>query len=276
MSRLRLPKVVLANVGGQKGQLRNKPAFVKAVQNPTLDKVLSEGEQNALGLAGFFTEALIDGSKSALVLDDPVSSLDHVHREIVATRLADFAAERQVIVFTHDLAFVSELHRATTRKETAFVERTVERQGSGTPSVCLEYHPWKAKAVTGRLGELTQDLSRVKKTLHKGTQKERVQETADWAGKLSETWERIVSATITSPLFDPGTQHVSPNMFNLLVRINSEDNREFQESYSRISRWARRHDKSLATNYVPPEFCEMSNELDLVKAWFKRIREYRA
>ena len=275
MSRLRLPKVVLADVGGQKGQLRNKPAFVKAVQNPTLDKVLSEGEQSALGLAGFFTEALIDGSKSALVLDDPVSSLDHVHRGIVATRLADFAADRQVIVFTHDLAFVSELHRATTWKETAFVERTVERQGSGAPGVCLESHPWKAKAVTGRLGELTQDLSRVKKTLRKATQEERVQETADWAGKLSETWERIVSATITSPLFDPGTQQVSPNMFKLLVRIDSEDNKQFQESYSRISRWVRRHDKSSATNYVSPEFCEMSNELDLVKAWFNRIRKYR-
>ena len=275
VSRFRLPKVVLADVGGQKGQLRNKPAFVKAVQNPTLDKVLSEGEQNALGLAGFFTEALIDGSKSALVLDDPVSSLDHGHRGIVATRLADLAADRQVIVFTHDLAFVSELHHATTGKETAFVERTVERQGSGTPGACLEYHPWKAKVVKRRLGELKQDLSRVKKTLHKVTQKEWEKETADWAGKLSETWERIVSETITSPLFDPGTQHVSPNMFKLLVRINAQDNKEFQESYSRISRWVRRHDKSLATNYVPPEFCEMSNELDRVNAWFNRILKYR-
>ena len=275
VSRFQLPKIVLADVGGQKGQLRNKPAFVETMQNPTLDKVLSEGEQSALGLAGFFTEALIDGSKSALVLDDPVSSLDHVHREIVASRLADFAADRQVIVFTHDLAFVSELHRATTRKEIDFSERTVERQGSGAPGVCLESYPWKAKAVTRRLGELKQDLSRVKKILHKGTQKERVKETADWAGKLSETWERIVSETITSPLFDPGTQQVSPNMFKLLVRINSEDNKEFQESYSRISRWARRHDKSLATNYVSPKFCEMSNELDLVKAWVKRIRQYR-
>ena len=63
-------------------------------------------------------------------------------------------------------------------------------------------------------------------------------------------------------------------MFKLLVRINAEDNKEFQESYSRISRWARRHDKSLDTNFVPPEFDEMSGELELVKAWFSRIRKY--
>ena len=42
--RLRLPKVVLADVGGQKGQLRNQPAFEGAVQHPAIDKVLSEGE----------------------------------------------------------------------------------------------------------------------------------------------------------------------------------------------------------------------------------------
>ena len=272
---LRLPRVVLADAGGQKGQLRNQPEFEDAVQHPAIDKVLSEGEQSALGLAGFFTEASLDTSKSALILDDPVSSLDHVHRGLVAKRLAEFAAERQVIVFTHDLAFVSELHGATNRSDTAFVERTVERQQAGGPGVCFESHPWKAKAVTARLGDITAHLSSVKKTLNTGSQEEQIREIADWSGKLSETWERIIRATVTSPLFDPGTQQVSPNMFKLLVLINEEDNKEFQESYSRISRWARRHDKSLDTNFVPPEFHELSGELDLVRAWFDRVRKYR-
>ncbi|MCY3913493.1 MAG: AAA family ATPase [Chloroflexi bacterium] len=276
LHRLRLPRVVLSDVGGQKGQLRKQPAFDGAVQHPDIDKVLSEGEQRALGLAGFFTEASLDSSKSALVLDDPVSSLDHVHRDLVATRLAEYAAERQVIVFTHDLAFVSELHRATVRSDIAFVERTVERQQAGGPGVCLESHPWKAKAVTARLGDIKADLSRVKKTLDTGSQEEQVRVIADWSGKLSETWERIISETITSPLFDPGTQQVSPNMLKLFVQINEGDNKEFQESYSRISRWARRHDKSLDTNFVPPEVDELSRELELVKAWFDRVRKYRS
>ena len=272
--RLRVDRVMLEDVGGQKGRLRNKPAFEGAVQNPSLDKVLSEGEQSALGLAGFFTEASLEGSRSALVLDDPVSSLDHVHRELVATRLAELAAERQVIVFTHDLAFVSELHQATSQEEILFVERSVELQGDGTPGACIESHPWKAKAVTTRFDELDRDLARIKKTLETGTQEERVRESADWAGKLSETWERIIRATITSPIFDPGTQHVSPNRFRLLVDITTEDNREFQESYTRISRWARRHDKSPEVNYVPPGIDDMREELRAVRAWFDRIRKY--
>lgn len=46
--------------------------------------VPSEGEQTAFGLAGFFTEAVVDQSKSALIFDDPVTSLDHVRRDKVA------------------------------------------------------------------------------------------------------------------------------------------------------------------------------------------------
>lgn len=65
-------------------------------------------------------------------------------------------------------------------------------------------------------------------------------------------------------------------MLKLFVQINEGDNKEFQESYSRISRWARRHDKSLDTNFVPPEVDELSRELELVKAWFDRVRKYRS
>ena len=272
--RLRLKRLVLKDAGGQKGRLKNQPAFEGAVQNPPIERVLSEGEQRALGLAGFFTEAALDASGSALVLDDPASSFDHVHRALAAERLAEFAADRQVIVFTHDIAFVAELHQAATQAETPFIERSVELRGDGTPGICRDSHPWKAKSVTTRFDELERDLARFRKTLEGSSQEERIRETADWAGKLSETWERIIRAAITSPLFDPGTQHVAPKRFRLLVSISPEDNRVFQESYSRISRWVRRHDKSLEVNSVPPRIEELEDELRLVRQWFDRVKRY--
>jgi len=85
---------------------------VGAIQRASLPRVLSEGEQTALGMAGFFTETHFEPSKSAVVLDDPVCSLDHVRRGYVAARLATLAKERQVIVFTHDIAFVADLRFA--------------------------------------------------------------------------------------------------------------------------------------------------------------------
>src|SRR5258708_32430918 len=67
--------------------LHHQPKLVGARQNVTLPRVFSEGERTALGLASFFTEAHLDASKSALILDDPVTSLDHVRRGLVAARL---------------------------------------------------------------------------------------------------------------------------------------------------------------------------------------------
>ena len=116
--RLRLERVTIARIGADKGALLHQPKLVGARQQVTLPRVFSEGERTALGLAAFFTEAHLDGSKSALILDDPVSSLDHIRRALVATRLAALAENRQVILFTHDMAFVADLKReAPVQKE---------------------------------------------------------------------------------------------------------------------------------------------------------------
>jgi len=48
---------------------------------------VSEGEFRAVALAAFFAELSQSQNKSAIVVDDPVSSLDHLHRERAAQRL---------------------------------------------------------------------------------------------------------------------------------------------------------------------------------------------
>lgn len=72
-------------------------------------------------LLPFLAELATTDTASAIVFDDPVSSLDHVHRDKVAERLANESLSRQVIVFTHDIAFlilVEEACRATQTRET--------------------------------------------------------------------------------------------------------------------------------------------------------------
>ena len=82
--RLHLDRVTIARTRANKGALLHQLKLVGARQNVTLPHVFSEGERTALGLAAFFTEAHLDTSKSALILDDPVNSLDHVRRGLVA------------------------------------------------------------------------------------------------------------------------------------------------------------------------------------------------
>jgi ABC-type molybdenum transport system ATPase subunit/photorepair protein PhrA len=272
--RLRLQRVTLEDLGGQKGQLTQKPGLLGAKHRAaSAQSVLSEGEQTALGLAGFFTEAVFDTSRSAIVFDDPVTSLDHVRRDKVAERLAQLAQDRQVIVFTHDVNFTGDLVAAAEKEKVTLTERSVERRGP-KPGACLTTFPWKAKDFKARLDHLRTELARVKKDRAGLSQTEYEERVANWAGYLSETWERCVTSEILNQVFDRGTSFVQPRKFRLLAQITEADDQDFQDGYGSTSKWARRHDKAPGTNYVAPEPDELETELERITAWQKRIRSY--
>jgi energy-coupling factor transporter ATP-binding protein EcfA2 len=270
---LRLERITLNDVGGKKGKLRHRPALLGATGGESVENVFSEGEQTALGLAGYFTEAFFDSSGSGMVLDDPVTSLDHVRRAVVANRLAEFGTKRQVIVFTHDATFVGDLRKAADEKSITFTERCIQRRGD-TPGMCTDEHPWKVKDVGTRLTQMEHDLAEIKRDRATWTQEQYEDACAAWGGKLSELWERVLSLEV-DVVVDRTTLEVRPRLFKVLAKITEHDNDEFQQSYGRASLWARRHDKNPAVNYVAPEPGEMEAELALVRAWTTRVKAYK-
>lgn len=275
--RLRLERVTIARTRADKGALLHQPKLVGARQKVRLPRVFSEGERTALGLAAYFTEAQLDGSRSALILDDPVTSLDHIRRSLVATRLAALAEARQVILFTHDVAFVADLKREAGARGVPVTERSVtrSRKDERKPGVCTTKHPWKAKDVPARLDELRQDLSRIKREASAWDEKQYEEAVAVWSGNLSETWERIFSQEVVGAVLADGGLEVRPMMVKVLASFSPEDHREFDGSYARASQWAKRHDKSVTVNYVAPEIDKLEEELQLVVSWFKRVKGYK-
>lgn len=276
--RLRLERVTIARTRADKGALLHQPKLVGARQQVTLPRVFSEGERTALGLAAFFTETHLDASNSALILDDPVNSLDHVRRGLVAARLAALAEHRQVVVFTHDIAFVADLKREANDKGVSIAERSVTRSRADErkPGACTTAHPWKAKDVPARLDELRRDMAQIKKDCSTWDQQTYDENVAIWAGKLSETWERIFSQEIVGPILAEGGLEVRPKMVKVLAYFSDTDYREFEANFGRVSQWAKRHDKSALVNYVPPEVGELEAELQRVDSWFKRVKGYKA
>jgi energy-coupling factor transporter ATP-binding protein EcfA2 len=276
--RLRLERVTIARTRADKGALLHQPKLVGARQDVKLPRVFSEGERTALGLAAFFTEAHLDGSMSALVLDDPVTSLDHIRRGLVAARLAELAESRQVIMFTHDVSFVADLKREASGKGVPVAERSVTRSRADErkPGACSTKHPWKASDVTARLTELRQRLNQIRNKSGACDEKEYEETVAVWAGDLSETWERIFSHEIVGQVLAEGGLEVRPKMVKILARFSNEDYQEFDASYSRISQWLKRHDKSTLVNFVAPDIATLDVELGLVEAWFKRVKGYKA
>ncbi|KAA1399575.1 AAA family ATPase [Aeromicrobium ginsengisoli] len=274
-ARMHLDKVTLRDLGGQKGQVRQIPALVGVRhKNGTARAVLSEGEQTVLGLAGFFTEAEFDASRSAVVFDDPVTSLDHVRRDKVADGLAQLAKSRQVIVFTHDVAFLTDLLKSAGSADIKVTARTIQRRGD-VPGYVADGFPWKAQDIGQRMNTIQGEITKLTKDRQNLGDDEYEKRVNEIAGHLSETWERTVTSEIINRVYDRSKSEVRPQMVRMLAKITEADNTEYQEGYSRTSKWALRHDKAEETNYVPPEPNELVAEYERLKAWQKRIKSYQ-
>ena len=275
-SNLKLEHVVLSDPRGSKGAIRQIPALkeVSTASSISTMQVLSEGEQTAAGLAGFLTEVYFDESKSAVIFDDPMSSLDHQRRSNAAARIVELAQDRQVIVFTHDLIFLAELVKRARYLSVNVHQQTIQRNGSKQPGQITDKFPWKARDVKQRIGDLSRDLARIKKqrdTLS-GDEYERL--TSEWAGRLSETWERLIRSEVIYCVVDRSTTEVKPKLVRILAQISDDDYQDFDASYSAVSTWARRHDKSEEFSYVAPDPEEMEYELNRLAEWYARIKGY--
>ncbi|RUW08817.1 hypothetical protein EOA46_19810 [Mesorhizobium sp. M1A.F.Ca.IN.022.05.2.1] len=108
---------------GQKGQTIRS----LAIKEFTLDQILSEGEQRAVALADFLTEAALNELNAGLIFDDPVNSQDHQRKERIADRLVEEAKSRQVIIFTHDLLFFTKVCSAAEKADIEPVTHWIQR-----------------------------------------------------------------------------------------------------------------------------------------------------
>ena len=276
---MRLFQVTLSEPKGRKGSLFQQPTLRGTDGDTPTSKastmsVLSEGEQTAAGLAGFLTEVYFDNSKSCVIFDDPMSSLDHQRRTSVAQNIVDLAEDRQVIVFTHDVVFLSDVVKRAVFCGIPICDRSVERDAQQRPGLIVDEFPWKAKHVTDRIQELNKLLAGIKRDRSELSRSDYENRTSDWAGKLSETWERLIRSEIIYRVVDRSTTEVRPMMVRILAKITDADYDEFRAGYSAASTWARRHDKSEEVSYVAPEPDEMETELERLAATEKRIRKY--
>lgn len=102
---LKAPAVTL-DFSGKKGQAARKKSIVLGHK---LSDILSEGEQKVIALADFIAETSLRRKSSPIVFDDPVTSLDYKRLKHVVHRIYELSKFRQIIVFTHNIWFATEL-----------------------------------------------------------------------------------------------------------------------------------------------------------------------
>lgn len=232
-------------------------------------KVLSEGEQRAIAIADFITEARLNPHNRGLIFDDPVSSQDHERRELIANRLVEHAKMKQVIVFTHDIVFLHRL-KATAEDENVRLEITTVRKVSETPGIVRAELPLPAQKVKDRIGWLKDRLVKLRKLEKEGDQDEYYVQAKLWYELLREGWERAVEECV----FKEVVQRYNPRVQTLRlkdVRVNDELIAELTKAMTDSSNWV--HDSAPADNPTAPDSNQAQKDLDNLDAFVQRCRE---
>lgn len=236
--------------------------------------ILSEGEQRAIAIASFLAEIQLGKGRGGIVLDDPVSSLDHRRRWEVAERLALESLARQVIVFTHDIYFlcileqkVAELGATLTKN---YIRRT--RQGYGVHSQDL---PFDVVGTKDRLARLRQELVDVRRVQKDGDEDEHRRLTAACYGRLRLAWERCVEEVLLNGAVQRFGEGVSTQRLKSVV-VTDDDYREVEAGMSKSSKFE--HDAATAVGRLPmPEPDELERDIEKLLAWRvvldKRLKE---
>ena len=273
---LGLEQVRFRATRARQGSQLHKADFRDARTGTKLTDVLSEGEQTSLGFVGFLTEAHFEPSKSALIFDDPVSSLDHMKRESFARRIVELAKDRQVVVFTHDVAFTMLLHKAAEQFNVSYDTRGIEKRRKAEPGYTTDAHPWTAKDSAQRVDTLRREVAALRRNEKGMSEEEYQRETENIAGHMSQTWERIISQVIAEPLVDYKSLEVRVGKLRIIGRVTEQDVKTYDDSYSRISGWASRHDPHPELNYVPPTVERLNAEIEVIAEWLRRVKTYQS
>ena len=230
--------------------------------------MLSEGEHRCVALAAFLAELSTIDAQSAIVFDDPVSSLDHLHRDRVAARLAEVGQTRQVIVFTHDMAFLlllDEACRATKDRDATPVTYRLISRGSENSGFCHQDPP----ASVMPLDSMKAHLANVKIHHERGDQGKWLREVTSFQDQLRTTWERAVEEVV-GPVIRRLSRKVDTTGLIKLTVLTDGDCTAMREAFGRCS--ALLHSQPGEINSRLPAPSIIQTEIDRLEHWIVDIR----
>lgn len=226
-------------------------------------KVLSEGEQRALALACFLGEINATGGKNGVIIDDPVSSLDHIRIRRVAKRLvAEAQTGRQIVVFTHNILFFKEVVDAAAKVSPAipvllnFIRKSAA-EGFGIVSQTDE--PWVLMPVTKRIGALRERLMGFGNVTDFDTEEWR-RTAKDFYTDLRETWERLVEEVLLYKVVERFNTDVKTQSLKGVV-VEDEDYKMIFWSMKHVSERSG-HDMASGKNAPTPKPTDMKTDVD--------------
>lgn len=214
-------------------------------------EVLSEGEQRGLALACFLAELNEIGRDHGIIVDDPVSSLDHSRMQAVARRLAEEAVKgRQVIVFTHNILFHYMLNTEARRLGVACHEEWMTSLGNDRFGIIDDSQkPWQMKPVSQRLHEIDQARRALEVAGYDHKNESFRDNVVGLYAKIRTTWERVIEEI----LFNKVVQRFRPEIMTRSLKAACFDTKnDYPVIFEGMKRSSHYSGHDLAED-LPPE-----------------------
>ncbi len=266
--RVRTAQVELAPTGSRQGTPQFRAQFV-AQPDVKLRRVLSEGEQTCVALAGFLAELAVAQHRSALVFDDPVSSLDHRWRKQVARRLRKESEQRQVIVFTHDNVFLSQLTEgdSSASKPVSVVHLERGSQGFG---VVVDGASWDGMRVSARVKLLEHRVRELRPAWESGDESAYREGVERVYKLLRNSWERGIEERLLNGVVQRFRRGVETQRLKRLTDITEDDVKEISEAMAKCSLYV--HDEAGPLQEETPDFeNDVQKDVKRFKDWIESM-----
>ena len=234
--------------------------------------IASEGEQRCIALAAFLTELSQASHASSLVFDDPVSSLDHWHREKIAYRLVKESKDRQVIVFTHDAVFLQELKESvqgTGHEPTIWYLEWI----GASPGRCVKGLPWVWKSAGERLNTLEKKQTAIAKTWGIPPSAENIQAMHHVYSLLRATLERFIEQEVLGDVVFRFRSQVKTGFLDRVVGFESQHCKEIQRLVKKCHDVTDAHDPPAGKHATIPNPSDLAKDIEGTKSVREKIKQ---
>jgi len=239
-----------------------------------LKEILSEGEHRAISLATFLAELSLSEQKSAIVFDDPVSSLDHKWRNRIAKRIVGEAKTRQVIIFTHDITFLIMLQEHAEKLSVDIELKSLTRKMEETGLVA-ENPPWDALSVKKRIGILKNKKQKLEGLKRNATEEQYKESVKSFYGKLRETWERAVEEVVLNDTIKRFGREIQTQRLKKVIDLTEDDYKIIEKNIKKASKYFSGHDTAGELIEEYPDVDEINDDIGIIENFVKNIRKRR-
>jgi hypothetical protein len=203
-----------------------------------------------------------------IVFDDPVSSMDHLRKDLIARRLVEEATKRQVIIFTHDIIFS---HYLATEAEKLgggfiFTGRTVARKYDGLVG-CVDEMLFPHSHYEGEAAKRAQNFLDSAKGSTGATQRDHLEKAC---GSLRTAYEDFIQRKLFNDVVGRWRENIKFTLKDLYV--DEAIVTRVDERMASLSRYIDAHSHSEAYREKPLIIDFVEQEL---QAYHIIVKDYR-